>query len=106
MKPKDCQQTKEYHQKKRKKGKIFLLFIFGFVTLFLCSFSATTFILMNSYRLTFAGENDIMLQQELGFLKNEVARKENEIEELKLQLANLEGESSFVNQMEHSGLLE
>ena len=80
-----------------KKRNLFLFIVFLLVTLFLASFSATTFILINSYRLTYVGENLVVLQQEIGNLKDEISRKEIEIEELKLQLANIEGESPFMN---------
>ena len=92
-------QDKSY--KKQGKRKWFLFYVFGTITLFLLSFSATTFILMNSYRLTFAGENLAALQQEIGMLKNELNRKNNELEDLKFQIANIEGESSFTNQLQN-----
>lgn len=101
MKSNDIKQSEERKPKNRKKRTIFLWFVFGMITLFLLSFSTTTFILINSYRLTYANDNLSSLQQEIGNLKNEIARKDNEIEELKLQLANIEGESSFVNQMQN-----
>ncbi len=97
--------SNEHHASQRtagKKRKILFCFLFGMIILFLLSFSATTYILMNSYRLTFVGEDFATLQQEIGLLKNEVARKNSEIEELKLQIANMEGESSFVNQFQSS----
>lgn len=89
------QNTKPNQKKKR---KVFILFVFCLGTLFLLSFSVTSFILINSYRLTFVEEDYTRLQQQFGLLKSELSRKENEIEELKLQLADIEGESSFTNQ--------
>ena len=86
------------NQEPQHRSRIFLLFVLCVSTLFLISFSVTSFILMNSYRLVFVGENFSNMQQELTLLKNEISRKDAEIEELKLQLANTEGESSFANQ--------
>ena len=102
MKTHHTKKTKEYLPKKTRKTKFFLLFVLLLITLFLISFAATTYILMHSYSLTFAGESLAALQQEIGQLKTEVSRKNNEIEELKIQLANIKGESSFVNQMLNS----
>ena len=100
MKASNYNKTGEATSKKCKKRKVFIFFTFGAITLFLLSFSVTTFILMNSFRLTFAGDNLAQMQQEISLLKNEIAHKDSEIEELKLQLANIEGESSFVNQFQ------
>lgn len=82
---------------KQRKRKIFFIFIFFLVTLFFISFSVTSVIIIKSYSLIFAEENYIQLQQQVGLLKSELSRRENEVEELKLQLANLEGESFFAN---------
>ena len=89
MSQKDCTNNQTPQSKKNKKRKLFFIFIFGLGTLFLLSFSVTSFILINSYRLTFVEENYAQLQQQCGLLKSELSRKENEIEELKLQLANI-----------------
>lgn len=106
MKSKDKKQPKEQITKKYKKGNLFIFFIFCLITLFLLSFSTTTFILMNSYRLTFAGESLSALQQKIGTLRDEIFRKDNQIEQLKLQLADIEGKASFVNQMQNHTLNE
>lgn len=86
------------------KRKRFILFLFSLITLFLVSFSTTSFILVNSYRLSFTEEAHGMMQQELEQLKRELTDKETEIEELKLKLSNYEGESSFVNELNNSDL--
>ena len=94
-------ETKRTPPLKKQKKRRFLLFIFCLITLFLVSFATTSLILMKSYRLTFAEENYAELQQQVKLLKNELSRRDNEIEELKLQLANIEGESSFVSQTQN-----
>ena len=94
-------ETKPTPPPKKQKKRSFILFVFCLITLFLVSFATTSLILMKSYRLTFAEENYAELQHQVKLLKNELSRKDNEIEELKLQLANIEGESSFVNQMQN-----
>ena len=101
---KQSQQNISKKQEKHfyKNRKIFWFFLLLLITLFFVSFSATSFILMNSYRLAFVGENQEHLQHELEMLKLELNQKEMEIEELKLQLANIEGESSFVNELLNS----
>ncbi|MBE7018346.1 MAG: hypothetical protein E7413_00495 [Ruminococcaceae bacterium] len=104
MKSYDKNPTKEQISQKYKKRKLLIFFIFSLITLFLLSFSTTTFILMNSYRLTFAGDSLSALQQKIGTLREEISRKDNEIEQLKLQIANIEGEASFVNQMQNHPL--
>ncbi len=101
MKQEDFETKQTPPLKKQKKRRV-ILFVFCLITLFLVSFSTTSLILMKSYRLTFVKENYAELQQQVKLLKNELSRKDNEIEELKLQLANIEGESSFVNQMQKS----
>ncbi len=95
------QTTQKQKPKKQKKRRRWMLLSFFLLTLFLLSFSATSFILMNSYRLTFADESLATLRQELSLLKNEIAKKNSEIEALKLQLANIEGESSFANKLQN-----
>lgn len=78
--------------KKPKKGRIFLLVL---VTLFFVSFAASAYIIIYANQLTFAGGSMMELQEELKELKTELARKDSEIEELKLKVANLGGASSF-----------
>ncbi len=87
-----------------KKRNRFWLFFFGLVTLFFVSFAASSFILMNSYRLSFTDQDHAMMQQELQRLRSELQGKETEIEELKLKLSNYEGESSFVNELLNAGI--
>ena len=106
MKSNDKMPPEKKTSQKYKKRKLFIFFVFGLITLFLLSFSTTTFILMNSYRLTFAGESLLALQQKIGTLREEISRKDNEIEQLKLQLADIEGKSSFINQMQNYSLNE
>lgn len=98
MNSNNCKTNQENQSLKRKRGKLFFLCVFCGITLFLVSFSVTSFILMNSYRLTFASNSQATLQQEISRLKSEISRKDGEIEELKLRIAALEAESSFVNQ--------
>lgn len=75
-----------------KKGRIFLLVL---VTLFFASFAASAYIIIHANQLTFAGDNLIELQKEIQELKTELARKDSEIEELKLKVANSQSSSHF-----------
>lgn len=103
-------QGNEYHfrseKKKVKKQYKCSVFILVLVTLFLTSFSATAFILVKTNQLTFAGDNQKNLQQEVHQLKTELARKNSEIEELKLQIANAQGTSHFTNSSLFSDRME
>ena len=102
MNQNDYENKHPFSLKKQKKRR-FILFIVSLITLFFVSFSTTSFILIKAYRLTFAEEDYAQLQQQVELLRSELSCKENEIEELKLQLANIEGESSFANQMQNHG---
>ncbi len=77
---------------KPKKGRIFLLLL---VTLFFVSFAASAYIIIYANQLTFAGDNLVELQKEVQDLKTELARKDSEIEELKLKVANSQSGSHF-----------
>ncbi len=102
MKSKQKKLPNEQEIRSPQNRKPFLLLLFGLITLFFISFAATSFILINSYRLSFTGENHASMQQELERLKSELRGKETEIEELKLKLSDYEGESSFANELIHS----
>ena len=69
---------KRRKKRKQKKGSIFL---FVLVTLFFVSFAASAYIIIYANQLTFAGGSLTELRQEMQELKNELARKDSEIEE-------------------------
>ncbi|MBQ7951061.1 MAG: hypothetical protein IJ278_05015, partial [Clostridia bacterium] len=85
---------KRKEKKKKVKGWVYLLLL---VTIFFASFAASAYVIIHANQLTFAGDNLVELQQEVQDLKTELARKESEIEELKLQVANSKSSSHFTS---------
>ena len=84
-------------KKNKKKQQKYSIFILILITLFLLSFSGSAFILIRTNQLTFAGGDEKDLCREVRELKAEIARKDSEIAELKVQLVNEKSSSRFTD---------
>lgn len=84
-------------RKSKQKSKKGLLFLWILATLFFVSFASSAYIIIYANQLTFGGGNLTELQQQVQDLKSELAKKDSQIEELKLKVANSGSSSHFTN---------
>lgn len=91
MKNQELREQKLQNRKTRlsKKG----IYLLTLITLFLISFSATSFIIINANKLTFSGENTSAVKDEISSLKEQILEKDKTIEELTEQLSSKKSNS-------------
>lgn len=83
--------NQELREQKRQTRKTRLskkgIYLLTLITFFLISFASTSFIIINANKLTFSGEDNSSIKDELNSLKEQVAEKDKLIEDLTSQLS-------------------